>query len=126
MTVDDNVKADDCGNSAPYRSARIFCSEKSMPVPVTRLPIQLMPDPRRVITRLFVPGEENRVRDIINRLLAIPEDQVETSLTNLEASFQLLHPNIDDVFLKHFDVVKHHIPSTADVRSEEHTSELQS
>ena len=27
-----------------------------MTVRVTRLPIQLLPDPRRVVTRLFVPG----------------------------------------------------------------------
>jgi predicted GH43/DUF377 family glycosyl hydrolase len=86
-----------------------------MTLHVTRLPIQLLPDPRRVITRLFVPGEENRIKDIINRLLAIPEDQVETLRVNLEANFQPLHPDIDDVFLEHFDVVKRHIPSAAKV-----------
>ena len=46
-----------------------------MTVHVTRLPIQLLPDSRRVITRFFGPGEENRIRDIIKRLLAIPESQ---------------------------------------------------
>jgi hypothetical protein len=66
-----------------------------MTVHVTRLPIQLRPDPRRVITRLFVPGEENRIRDIIARLVAIPEPQVETLLANVESSFRPMHLNIE-------------------------------
>ena len=58
-----------------------------MTVHVTRLPIQLLPDPRRVITRFFRPGEENRIRDIIERLSAIPEAEVETLLADLGSSF---------------------------------------
>jgi predicted GH43/DUF377 family glycosyl hydrolase len=86
-----------------------------MTVHVTRLPIQLLPDPRRVITRLFVPGEENRVREIIERLLAIPADEVESLLANLERNFRQLHPDIDEVFLKHFEMVKHYIPRAVEV-----------
>lgn len=81
-----------------------------MEVKVNRLPIQLLPDPRRVITRFFGPGETNRIRDIIDRLLAIPEAKVESILTNLEQHFRPLHPDIDDVFLAHFELVKHHVP----------------
>jgi predicted GH43/DUF377 family glycosyl hydrolase len=81
-----------------------------MTVHVTRLPIHLLPDPSRVITRLFVPGEENRVRDIIKRLLAIPEGEVESLLSSVERSFQPIHPDIDRVFLDHFEVVKQLIP----------------
>src|SRR4051794_36742519 len=86
-----------------------------MTVHVTRLPIQLLPDPRRVITRLFIPGEVNRIRDIINRLLAIPESDVEALLANLESNFGLMHPDIDDVFSEHFEIVKRYIPSEAHV-----------
>ncbi len=86
-----------------------------MTVHVTRLPIQLMPDPRRVITRLFVPGEENRIRDIINRLSALPEDEVKTLLANLESSFRPVHPDISDVFRKHFEMVKHCVSRAAEM-----------
>ena len=86
-----------------------------MPVTVTRLPIQLLPDPKRVITRLFLPGEENRIRDIIARLLALPEADAETILANLESSFRPVHPQIDDVFLKHFESVRHCVPAHAKV-----------
>src|SRR5262245_42505781 len=86
-----------------------------MTVHVTRLPIQLLTDSRRVITRLFVPGEENRVRDIINRLRAIPEAEVETLLVNLESSFRPIHPDIESVFLEHFEIVKRFLPSGAQI-----------
>jgi hypothetical protein len=74
-----------------------------------------MPDPRRVITRLFVPGEENRIRDIIERLLAIPEVQVEAILVNLDGHFRPMHPDIDEVFLEHFEIVKRHVLSAGQV-----------
>lgn len=86
-----------------------------MTVHVTRLPIRLLPDPSRVITRFFAPGEENRIRDIIERLLAIPEAKVEILLASLGSNFRPMHPDIDDVFLEHFEMVKHHISSAGEV-----------
>jgi predicted GH43/DUF377 family glycosyl hydrolase len=86
-----------------------------MTVHVTRLPIQLLPDPSRVITRSFVPGEENRIRDIVERLLAIPEPDVEALLLNLDSNFGPTHPDINDVYLEHFEIVKRHIPSARQV-----------
>jgi predicted GH43/DUF377 family glycosyl hydrolase len=82
-----------------------------MTVRVTRLPIQLLPDPSRVITRFFGPGEENRIKDIIQRMLAIPSAQVESLLANIESSFRPRHAAIDDVFLLHFDMVRRHVPN---------------
>src|SRR5436189_1301189 len=86
-----------------------------MTVQVTRLPIQLMPDARRVITRFFRPGEENRIKDIIARLVAIPEANVETLLAGLRNNFGPIHSDIDDVFLDHFDMVKRHVPGAVEV-----------
>jgi len=82
-----------------------------MSVPVRRLPIQLLPDASRVITRFFGPGEENRIRDIVGRLLAIPETAVAALVANLERDFRPIHPDIDGIFLEHYEAVKHHIPS---------------
>jgi predicted GH43/DUF377 family glycosyl hydrolase len=81
-----------------------------MTVQVTRLPIRLVPDPTRVITRLFLPGEENRIRGITKRLCSIPPAAVEKILARLEGSFQPLHPDIDEVFRKHFEVVRPFLP----------------
>jgi predicted GH43/DUF377 family glycosyl hydrolase len=83
-----------------------------------RLPIQLLPEPSRVITRSFVPGEVNRVRDIIKRLLAIPEADVAAMLARLACDFHPRHPDIDDVFLERYEEVRHHVPD-ADTHSDE-------
>jgi predicted GH43/DUF377 family glycosyl hydrolase len=89
-----------------------------MPVQVTRLPIQLVPDAKRVITRFFGPGDENRMKGIITRLLAIPAAELEALLESVESSFLPLHPDIDDVFLQHFEKVKHCVPSSAKISDE--------
>jgi hypothetical protein len=77
--------------------------------PCKRLPIELRPDSSRVITRFFGPGDENRIRDIIARVLAIPEAAVVTLLANLERDFGPIHANIDDVFRENYATVKHHV-----------------
>jgi len=76
---------------------------------VNRLPIELEPDASRVITRFFGFGEENRMRGIVARLLAIPEATVATLLAKLEHDFRPGHSNIDDTFREHYANVKHHI-----------------
>src|SRR6476469_1697258 len=86
-----------------------------MIVNVTRLPIQLLPDPRRVITRFFAPGEENRIKDIVERLLAFPEAKVDELLTTLESDFRPMHPDVDDVFREHFEMVVHRVESAGDI-----------
>jgi predicted GH43/DUF377 family glycosyl hydrolase len=73
------------------------------------LPIQLLPDAKRVITRYFGLGEENRVRDVVGRILAVPEPTVAALVANLERDFRPIHPDIDAVFLEHYEAVKHHI-----------------
>jgi hypothetical protein len=75
------------------------------------MPIQLRPDPKRVISRQFIPGEENRVRDIIARILAIPANEIARLLENIENSFTPAHPEINEVLSKHFDAVRRHIPT---------------
>ena len=86
-----------------------------MSVQVTRLPIQLMPDSKRVITRFFGPGDENRMRGIITRLLAIPAGELEVLLESVGSNFRPLHPDIDDIFLQHFEKVQHCVPTGATI-----------
>ncbi len=86
-----------------------------MTVHVTRLPIQLLPDPRRVITRYFAPGEVNRIKDIVERLMAFPEAEVEEILATLESNYRPIHPDIDDVFREHFEMVVRHIQNAGEI-----------
>ena len=86
-----------------------------MTVQVTRLPIQLLPDPRRVITRYFAPGEVNRIKDIVERLMAFPEAEVEEILATLESNYRPIHPDIDDVYREHFEMVVRHIENAGEI-----------
>ena len=56
-----------------------------MPVAVTRLPLRLTPDPNRVITRFFCPGDMQRTRGIVDRVLSYPEGEVEGLLAGPRA-----------------------------------------
>ena len=76
---------------------------------VKRLPIELEPDSSRVITRFFGFGEESRMRGIVARLLAIPEDTTGTLLSKLKEEFRSIHMDIEEVFDENYNAVKRYI-----------------
>jgi predicted GH43/DUF377 family glycosyl hydrolase len=82
-----------------------------MTVPVTRLPLRLTPDPSRVVTRLFYPGDTNRIREIITRILGFPEPELVTLLAELERGFGGKHPDLLEVFAEHYEQVRGNIPT---------------
>ena len=76
---------------------------------------RLSPNPRRVITKLFVPGEEtprsrSRARAVIARILALNEAEVTALADAVIADFRGRHRDLTDTFSKHFAVVAHEIP----------------
>jgi predicted GH43/DUF377 family glycosyl hydrolase len=81
-----------------------------MPVSVRRLPIKLEPDPTRVITRYFCPGDLRRAREIIERVLTFPTEEIDKSLAALEQSFSASHPDLSEIFEEHFQQVHAAIP----------------
>jgi len=40
-----------------------------------------------------------------------PKHLEEAIVANLQRDFRPIHPDIDDVFLEHYEAVKHHVPS---------------
>ena len=54
-----------------------------MPIFVERLPIALTPDPSRMITRLFFPGDIKRAREIVERASPFPRTRSNDSSVNL-------------------------------------------
>jgi predicted GH43/DUF377 family glycosyl hydrolase len=85
-----------------------------MTVPVIRLPLHLTPDPSRVITRLFSPGDTHRIREILARILAFPEAEVVTLLDELKRCFSSKHPDLLEVFTEHYEQVRGNIPVEAE------------
>jgi predicted GH43/DUF377 family glycosyl hydrolase len=95
--------------SRPSRRAVKFKRDVAPAVRVKRLRIELEPDSSRVIARFFGFSEENRMRGIVGRLLAIPEETIETLLADLKRDFQRTHANIDAVFQENYAAVKRYI-----------------
>jgi predicted GH43/DUF377 family glycosyl hydrolase len=74
---------------------------------VTRSPQRLAADRSRVITRLFVPGQEgferqdSRAGAVLIRILALDEDEVRASLDDVVARFDGRHRDLIGTFRRH-------------------------
>jgi predicted GH43/DUF377 family glycosyl hydrolase len=85
---------------------------------VTRLPLRLSPDPRRVVTKLFVPGDDvpeygSRAAAVIDRVMAMDEATVETVLAATLDWFADRHPSLTETFDDHFTSVSHRLELSA-------------
>ena len=69
---------------------------------VTRLPVRLGPDPRRVIARSFVPGGPARIRAIIERVQALPDAEVSSMLAALVTDYRQRHKDIRGIFRQNY------------------------
>lgn len=74
---------------------------------VTRSAQRIASDPSRVITRLFVPGQEgfelqeSRAGAVLARILALNEDDVRASLDDVVTRFDRRHRDLDGTFRRH-------------------------
>ncbi len=74
---------------------------------VTRSPQRLAANPSRVITRLFVPGQEgfehqeSRAAAVLARILALDEGQVRSSLDDVVTRFDVRHRDLAGTFRRH-------------------------
>ena len=93
-------------------------------IPVTRTPVRLTPDPQRVITRPFLPGEEifpdgrSRAELIIKRILAMPESEVASTLATTQDQFAHRHSGFSGILDRNFALVADHIDHPNDLSQE--------
>ncbi len=80
---------------------------KRQPPTVLRRAEQFMSDDRRVITRQFIPGDEDRIRHVIDRVLGFTEEQAASQLTEVVRDFGARHRKIEAVLEDHFKAVEH-------------------
>jgi predicted GH43/DUF377 family glycosyl hydrolase len=85
-----------------------------------RQDVTLAPDPRRVIVKLFVPGEDaavvrTRAHAIIDRIAGLDEDEAERLLRETMERFDLRHRDLENTFLHHFDLVRHRADRAGDL-----------
>jgi predicted GH43/DUF377 family glycosyl hydrolase len=86
----------------------------TIPIQVRRSPPVLKPDQSRVLLRPFFPGNLERSRGIIARIMQIPEYRVGPLLTEVSEELSRRHQHIDHVFLERFVQVRALLPPDAD------------
>lgn len=88
---------------------------KTEPLRLTRTPHRLLSDPRRVIIKPFLLGEasvangDSRVKNILDRVLAIPEETIPATLEEILRDFSTRHRDFEQVLEDHFRLVSHHL-----------------
>ena len=65
---------------------------------VRRLPVTFRSDIRRVITRFFNPGGEERISNVLQRVGSLSDAQVDRLLDEVFLKFRARHANIAEVF----------------------------
>lgn len=78
-----------------------------MPVAIKRKPIYFQPDSRRVITQFFVPGDAERVRSIIKKVIDLSEDECNLIFHQVFRQFSNRHRNITRLLENNFNNIKH-------------------
>jgi predicted GH43/DUF377 family glycosyl hydrolase len=74
----------------------------------------LRPDPARVVTRLFLPGEElhgahSRASQVVSRVMGLAEDEVERLAADLCRDFGGRHHNYQELLRRHASIVSAHV-----------------
>ena len=88
------------------------------PMKVSRTSLRLKADPRRVLARLFIPGDTSRIKDIIRRILSLTESAVASELRRVMKGFGFRHKGIERILKSHFEAVAGEIPSDVRVSSD--------
>ncbi|MCY7349503.1 MAG: glycoside hydrolase family 130 protein [Cytophagaceae bacterium] len=71
-----------------------------------RTGIVLCPDPKRVLFRPFVPGDNTRVMKILARIMALSEADAQAQLDEVFAEFGSRHVEVDEFFIKRYQDVR--------------------
>lgn len=83
---------------------------------VRRTGVVLRPDPTRVVTTLFLPGQEpsapggSRSGGVVERVLELSDEQVDAELAGLSVTFDGRHRDLHVTWEQHFELVRHRVP----------------
>ena len=91
---------------------------------VTRTRHRLLPDPRRVLAKPYLPGEEtllpgpSRAQLLMARILAIPEAEVAALNAAIMQRFDGRHRHFREMLERQFDALVAHVPDPAAVSAD--------
>ena len=75
------------------------------PIQIVRSRVRFTADTRRVITKPFMPGDPDRFRRIIDRVLALSEHDVLRLLSRVQDSFGPRHLDLEGAFRRNYETV---------------------
>lgn len=91
------------------------------PIEVRRSTHRIRPDPGRVLTKLFIPGQEgviegeSRAGSVIDRILKLDDGQADAALAEVMAAFADRHADLVATLTDHFELVAHRIDYPAEL-----------
>lgn len=91
------------------------------PIPITRTDVRFLPDSSRVIARLFVPGDQifpdgrSRIELIVDRILAMPDDELASTLEASYQGFADRHADLSGTLEGNFGAVADRIALPAEI-----------
>ncbi|MDA3799149.1 MAG: glycoside hydrolase family 130 protein [Kiritimatiellae bacterium] len=78
---------------------------------IKRKKIKIQGDPERVIARLHLPTSSERIKRILERIIALPEDEAVILFEHVMLDFGERHRNILRIFEQHRQAVEKYLPS---------------
>ncbi len=109
-TETQNVPAFESENVDRHQGKQDMCLEKQRKLNVKRKAIRIVGDTSRVITRLHLPDEKNRIPKIIHRILNLSTVEAEKLMARIMADFAGRHEDIGHIFERPLQVVKDYLP----------------
>jgi predicted GH43/DUF377 family glycosyl hydrolase len=91
---------------------------------VRRVDAVMCPDPKRVVTRIFLPGQEaaqpgeSRSTVIIDRLLGLSDVEVADQLGAVRAAYEHRHRDLEAAWERNFVLIEHRVEGAADVEKD--------
>ncbi len=86
-----------------------------------RTEVAVHPDPRRVLARIFLPGQEptttgiSRAAGVVQRCLALSDEQVAQGLAGITAGFGARHRDLGRVLEENFAALAHRVEGADDL-----------
>ncbi len=83
-----------------------------------RKSIPIQADNSRVITKPFIPGPDHRIKEVVNRVLGLSDEEVETLLQQVLWDFSGRHRDFKTALLNNYMKIKHCVPSSDSITTE--------
>lgn len=90
-------------------------------MPVVRSHVRVLPEPRRVISKPFLPGGQvfpdgrNRIERILGRISTLTDEAVAGALSEVYERFADRHVDFTSVIEQHFALVRRYLPESEDL-----------